>query len=480
MGRMPDAAALATPTSALAGLEGLEDGAGRYSVFEPIGEGGMGTVHLALELLPSGEKKRVAVKRMRPDAAKDPRNLELFFREARLATMLRHPNVAQALSFGRIGQEPYIAMEYIAGRTLDAILDALRARGRSLDVGMTCFVAAELCEGLHAVHSLTDEQGRALGVVHRDVTPHNVIVAFDGSVRLLDFGIAKVTEDASKLTRTGEVRGKMAYMSPEQALGEKVEARSDLFSVGAVFYECITGERMWGDGAELELMRKLALEAPPKLGDDTCIEELAELQHRLVAKRPNDRPADASAVAAVLRKHVDDEAKERLRGILNELFGDVQTQEAARLAEALDAAPAMDARGHVVETDAPVRSGRPVKAVPIIGALAAGLIAVAYVVLRDPRGTDIEEARAVVLASSNAPLSSATAATTASPERTAPAPVAPPAVASSALRTAFKPSTVPSIAKIERPIAPTAIGTTSAPVPTSLSTPTSNVDTHPF
>lgn len=308
----------------------MKDASADYSLFEAIGEGGMGTVHLALEHLPDGSKRRVAIKRMRPAATKDPRNLELFFREARLASLLKHPNVVHGLSFGRIGDEPYIAMEYVEGKTLDSVLNQLKSRGNKLDLEVACFLVAELCEGLAAVHGLTDDDGRPLGVVHRDVTPHNVIVSFDGTVRLLDFGIAKVTEESSKLTRTGEVRGKMAYMSPEQALGERVDAKSDLFGVGAVLYECVTGKRMWGEGSELELMRKLALETPPSLQGAGCPRELAILHDRLVAKKTTERPESAKAVARELHGLAGTSAKARLREVLGDLFEGSEAAERVR------------------------------------------------------------------------------------------------------------------------------------------------------
>jgi eukaryotic-like serine/threonine-protein kinase len=278
---------------------GVED---RYRSLFVIGRGGMGTVEVALEQGAEGFERVVALKRLLPEGARDSRHKEMFLREARLAALLAHPNVVHAFAFGEIYGELFIAMEYVEGEPLSDVLRTARDRDCGLAPGLVAFVLAEVCDGLHAAHELRDKEGQPLHVVHRDVSPHNVMIAYDGQVKLLDFGVAKF-EAGGNETRTGEVKGKMAYMSPEQALGEKLDRRSDLFSIGAVLFECVTGRRMWGSGTDLEVMRRLALETPPRL-DDTIApppRALVDLHARLVARDPEARPATAQDVANELR-----------------------------------------------------------------------------------------------------------------------------------------------------------------------------------
>ena len=303
---------MATPVPALSEssrrisrVGGLED---RYSSLFTVGRGGMGTVEVALERGAGDFERVVALKRLLPEQARDPRHKQMFLREARLAALLRHPCVVHAFAFGELYGELFLAMEYVEGETLSRALAASQAErpgnAAGLDAATVAHVLAEVCDGLHAAHELRDEQGQPLHVVHRDVSPHNVMIAYDGHVKLLDFGVAKFDAGGQE-TRTGEVKGKMAYMSPEQALGEKLDRRSDLYSVGAVLFECLTGVRMWGGGTDLEVMRRLALEDPPRI--DAVLPEapkaLVELHARLVERQVERRPATAAEVARELRAY---------------------------------------------------------------------------------------------------------------------------------------------------------------------------------
>ena len=275
----------------------------KYRVLFPLGRGGMGSVEVALE--EQGTFRRiVALKTMLTESSRDRRQKEMFLREARLALMLNHPNVVHAFAAGAEDERLYICMEYVEGASLDLVLSRARSLEGGLSPALTAYILAELCDGLHAAHELRGEDGKLLGVVHRDVSPHNVMVAYSGHVKVLDFGIAKI--DESKLTHTGEVKGKTAYMAPEQALGEALDRRSDLFAVGAILYECIAGKRMWGPGSDVEVIRRLALDQPPRLVDMVpgAPPELAALQAQLVARDPAARPPHAGEVARVLRSYV--------------------------------------------------------------------------------------------------------------------------------------------------------------------------------
>ena len=287
----------------------------------------MGTVEAALELqaegAPEGGRREtdspgyervVALKRLLPDAARDARRVEMFLREAKLAAMLDHPNIVRAYDYGEVDGELFLAMEYVEGQALSRVLKALADAGVELGASLTAHVLAEVCDGLHAAHELRDEAGKELNLVHRDVSPQNVMVGYDGHVRLLDFGVAKIEAESS--TKTGEVKGKTAYMSPEQAMGDAIDRRSDLFGVGAVLFECLALRRMWGDGTDMDVIRKLALEKPPRLEDavPSAPPEMCALYMRLVARDAKDRPATAHDVAEELRKLVPqgrDEAARR-------------------------------------------------------------------------------------------------------------------------------------------------------------------------
>jgi serine/threonine-protein kinase len=318
----------------------LED---RYRALFLVGRGGMGTVEVALERSADGFERVVALKRLLPEQARDPRHKEMFLREARLAALLKHPNVVHAFAFGELYGELFLAMEYVEGETLARLLASARGAG-GLVPAVTAFVLAQVCDGLHAAHELRDRGGQPLHVVHRDVSPQNVMIAHDGHVKILDFGVAKF-ETGGHETRTGEVKGKMAYMSPEQALGEKLDRRSDLFSVGAVLFECLTGGRMWGDGTDLEVMRRLALEAPPRL--DAAMPDapaaLVALHARLVAHDVAERPATAKDVADELRAFVAAGAhcdRAGVQALMREAFAAEATRQRDRLNEALrQAAP---------------------------------------------------------------------------------------------------------------------------------------------
>ena len=289
---------------------------GRYQPLFVIGRGGMGTIEAAVERGRTEEGGTVvALKRMNP-GVKDRRHADMFLREARLATLLNHENVVHAFAFGEQDGELVIAMEYVEGETLANLVSVAKV---PLDVAT--YVLAELCEGLHAAHELKDVSGAPLGVVHRDVSPQNVMLSFAGQVKLLDFGVAKL--ESHQLTKTGEVKGKTAYMSPEQAMSDALDRRSDLYGVGALLFELVTGRRMWKGETDLEHIRQLALAEPPKLSEAApeAPHALHELHAKLVSKRPSDRPANAADVARVLRTlHVREDARHALERLLREHY----------------------------------------------------------------------------------------------------------------------------------------------------------------
>ena len=313
----------------------------RYRPLYVIGRGGMGTIELAVERAAgSGGPRVVALKRLLP-TVRDHEHESMFLREARLATLLNHRNVVHAIAFGEHDGEIVMAMEYVEGETLARVAGA-----RKLPVDVIALVLAEVCDGLDAAHELRDVGGAPLGLVHRDVSPQNVMLSYQGDVKLLDFGVAKL--DSAHLTKTGDVKGKVAYMSPEQAMSEKLDRRSDLYGVGALLFELVAGRRMWSGETDVELIRQLALGAPTSLADAApdAPRALVDLHARLVAKKAADRPARASDVASELRAFVPDAAAARasLVALVGEAFGEAARAKREKLEAAIaqaDETPSM-------------------------------------------------------------------------------------------------------------------------------------------
>jgi serine/threonine-protein kinase len=203
----------------------------------------MGEVYLGEKIGPEGFVKPVVLKCVLPQLARDRAFVQLFLDEARLAALLNHPNIAQVYDFGLVDDVYYIAMEYVPGYTVDDIRRKLRSINVHLPLEHVASIASQVCQGLHYAHTLTDANGVGLGLVHRDVSPHNLIVSIDGGVKIVDFGIAKARAGLTRVQAKGAV-GKFGYMSPEQSRGEVVDGRSDLFSLGVCLWELATNERL--------------------------------------------------------------------------------------------------------------------------------------------------------------------------------------------------------------------------------------------
>src|SRR4051812_48938415 len=201
---------------------------GRYMLDRPIGSGGMATVHLGRLLGPAGFSRTVAIKRLHPQFAKDPEFVTMFLDEARLAARVRHPNVVSTLDVVALDEELFLVMDYVPGETLSRLARELRARGESVPPAIAISILSGVLFGLHAAHDARSESGEVLGIVHRDVSPQNILVGEDGVARVLDFGVAKAAGRASQ-TEAGLVKGKLAYMSPEQLRGEAIDRRTDVY-----------------------------------------------------------------------------------------------------------------------------------------------------------------------------------------------------------------------------------------------------------
>ena len=216
---------------------------GPYAIFDEIAKGGMARVHLGRFAGPEGFSRMVAVKRMHPHLLANPEFKQMFLVEARLAARIRHPNVVPILDVQARGDELVIIMEYVHGESLYALLKTLRSTQQTPPLPIVSAIMVGLLQGLHAAHEAQDEHGEPLGIVHRDVSPHNVLVGADGVTRVLDFGIAKAVQ-ARDLT-PGSLKGKVPYMAPEVIRNDPVARQADVFSAGVVLWELLTGERLF-------------------------------------------------------------------------------------------------------------------------------------------------------------------------------------------------------------------------------------------
>ena len=229
---------------------------GRYRVVDEIGIGGMASVHLARMDGPGGFQKWVAIKKIHPHLVEDESFVQMFLDEARVAARISHPNVATVFDLGKHEETYWIAMEYLHGEPLREVMRRTEELGTAMPPEIACRVIADAAEGLHAAHELLGKNGEKLGLVHRDVTPHNLFVTYDGVTKVVDFGIAKFASRMSH-TRAGTLKGKLAYMSPEQVHGEGIDRRTDIFALGVVLWELTTGQRLFRMESDLDTLAKV-------------------------------------------------------------------------------------------------------------------------------------------------------------------------------------------------------------------------------
>lgn len=279
---------------------------GKYELVERLATGGMAELFLARARGPAGVRKTVVVKRIKPELAEDPRFVNLFINEARIGVQLNHPNIVQVYELARSGGTWFIAMELVDGRDLMQIQRRLRSLESSFPVEAAVFVAAELARGLHHAHSRTDESGEPLGLIHQDVSPHNVLVGFDGEVKLVDFGIARVLDrdggtPSDSVTPAG--RGKFTYASPEMLGGREVDARSDLYSAGVLLWELLACKRPFQGLGHAERVRRLQDEGLPPLQRVVPALDpvLSGIVGRCTALDPDDRYPSAAVLEEDLR-----------------------------------------------------------------------------------------------------------------------------------------------------------------------------------
>jgi serine/threonine protein kinase len=261
----------------------------------------MATVYLGRDLKATGARSTVAIKRLLPALAKDPEFVATLVDEGRVVSHIVHPNVVAVREVVTQDAELFLVLEYVHGEPLSSLWKGLAVAGQRIPVPIACALMRDLLSGLHAAHEARDEAGRPLGIVHRDVSPHNVLVGVDGRAHLLDFGLAKAA-GRMQSTGNGSVKGKLAYMAPEQLRGGLVTRRSDLYAASVVLWEMLTGERLFGaknEGAIIADRMTKVLE-PPSTVVPTLSPELDAIVMRSLATDPTERHATAEEMAVAL------------------------------------------------------------------------------------------------------------------------------------------------------------------------------------
>jgi serine/threonine protein kinase len=297
---------------------------GKYQLIERLGRGGMAEVWKARLVGAGGFQRTLVVKRILPHLAEDEVFVKMFVAEARLSARLNHANIVQVFELGDVDGEYFLAMEYVRGRDVVGLMRAQILRGAP-DLGLAAYIGRETARALGYAHSLCDDEGHPLRLIHRDVSPSNVMLAVDGAVKLLDFGVAKALAEAGELrTQTGTLKGKFGYMAPEQVDGKPIDNRADLFAAGVVLHEMLTGRRLFKgehDLATIAMVREAKVD-PPSVFNKTVPPEMDAIVLKALARQPDDRYASGEALAEALDGvvHQLKWGPERARQFVRDLF----------------------------------------------------------------------------------------------------------------------------------------------------------------
>jgi serine/threonine protein kinase len=268
---------------------------GQYLLLDRIAVGGMAEVFRAKRKGVEGFEKVVAVKRILPHLSDNKGFVDMFIDEAKVVAGLSHPNIVQIFELGKIEDTYFIAMEYVDGLDLRTILHRARGKGEPPNIDQAALIVSKVGSALEYAHRYRDAEGRELRIVHRDVSPQNILISREGEIKLVDFGIAKAATKASH-TDSGSLRGKLLYMSPEQAWGRPIDNRSDIFSLGVVFFEMLTGRNLFSGDSEMSILERVrnARVIPPSSVNRSVPIELDGVVTRMLRKEPEKRYQDAS------------------------------------------------------------------------------------------------------------------------------------------------------------------------------------------
>jgi len=356
-----------------ADAEGPGERFGDYVLIDRIAQGGMAELFLAKRRGVEGFEKIVAIKRILPELSWNREFVSMFINEAKIAARLSHPNIVQIFDFGKIDNYYFIAMEYVHGENLRALLQRSVQKGIPLSPELAAFIVARACAGLDHAHRKIDESGRPLRIVHRDVSPQNVLVSYDGDVKVVDFGIAKAVAENPEVTR-GVLKGKLAYLSPEQVHGGSLDARSDIFAIGLVLYELLAGKKLFAQSDPAEVLDSIvhidaeAVVRSLSRSDRT----LREVLRQSLAIDPENRFRSAGemqmALEEYLRQRGDPGGTMQLTNLMRLLFDEKVGEHTSQILRSqLMGKPARAPR-------AAVRSGSSKRLVAALGGAALGLV----------------------------------------------------------------------------------------------------------
>jgi hypothetical protein len=307
---------------------------GKYLLLERVNVGGMAEVFVAKASTPGAGV--VAVKKILPTMAEDVEFITMFLDEARISVRLSHPNVVSVFDLGKVDDSFFIAMEYISGRDLRTLQERYAQRKELMPTAQAAYLVARVCEGLDYAHSVSDEKGRPLNVIHRDVSPQNVLVGYDGRVKVIDFGIAKAANRSQK-TQAGILKGKFGYMSPEQVRGLTLDGRSDIFAVGVLLYELLTGEKLFMGESDFSTLEKVrAAHVPsPRQYNPAIPPELERVMYKALARERDDRYSRAGELRDALLPFTGNGARtyteKTLAGFMQEAFAAELATERSKL-----------------------------------------------------------------------------------------------------------------------------------------------------
>jgi tetratricopeptide (TPR) repeat protein len=320
---------------------------GKYLLIDKVGTGGMAELFMAKQTGLKGFEKVMAIKRILPHLTEDAEFISMFINEAKLAALLTHQNIVQIFDLGHVENSYFIAMEYVMGKDLRTILQRAKALNLPMSIAHALLIITKVCAGLDYAHRKKDLAGRDLNIVHRDVSPQNILVSYEGEVKLVDFGIAKAASQSSE-TRTGILKGKLSYMAPEQAWGRAVDRRADIFAVGILLFELLTGHKLFkgdNDFNTLEKVREAKVEPTPTSLNKQVAPELEAIILKALAREPDNRFQSASELQTALEDHMSNKGYDfstvRLAQYLQNLFQHDIEQDSHRFQVATGAAAAV-------------------------------------------------------------------------------------------------------------------------------------------
>ncbi len=323
---------------------------GTYQLLKRLATGGMAQIYLARQGGVHGDEKLLVVKRILPHLAENAEFIQMFLDEARIAARLNHPNIVQIFNLGAQDDSYFIAMEYIHGEDVRRVWKRAESKNTELPVPLVCRIVSDASAGLDYAHRKTDHSGKPLGIVHRDISPQNIIISFDGAVKVVDFGIAKAADQATE-TRSGVLKGKYSYMSPEQASGKRLDRRSDIFALGVVLYELLTGTRLFKRGNDIMTLNAVTecQVAPPSEVNSRLPKDLDAIVMKALARSPEDRYLHASELRSALedwlRLHQLPASSANLGAFMRQVYAERLAREAVEgrvLVDELDSSRSKD------------------------------------------------------------------------------------------------------------------------------------------